>query len=88
MMLNIMVDISRITQISQDHIWVYVCNLAPTDMVEYGMCSRCPGKRRKGLKTFLGRCNAISAASARPTTTSRFEDARVSRRQSHRQQVR
>jgi len=36
MMLNIMKDISQITGVIEDNIWIYVCNLAPTDMVEYG----------------------------------------------------
>ncbi|HEY1743095.1 MAG TPA: hypothetical protein VGG18_08010, partial [Granulicella sp.] len=47
MMLKIMEDISRITQISHDHIWVYVCNLAPTDMIEYGHVLPLPGKEKE-----------------------------------------
>jgi phenylpyruvate tautomerase PptA (4-oxalocrotonate tautomerase family) len=47
MMLNIMEDISRITQISHEHIWVYVCNLALTDMVEYGHVLPLPGKEKE-----------------------------------------
>jgi phenylpyruvate tautomerase PptA (4-oxalocrotonate tautomerase family) len=34
MMLKIMEDVARITRITSDNIWVYVCNLEPTDMVE------------------------------------------------------
>jgi phenylpyruvate tautomerase PptA (4-oxalocrotonate tautomerase family) len=47
MMLKMMEDISRITHISPDHIWVYVCNLAPTDMVEYGHVLPLPGKEKE-----------------------------------------
>ena len=36
LMLNIMQDISEITGLNEDNIWVYLCNFAPTDMVEYG----------------------------------------------------
>jgi phenylpyruvate tautomerase PptA (4-oxalocrotonate tautomerase family) len=35
-MRGIMNDVSRITGNPIDDIWVYLCNLAPTDMVEYG----------------------------------------------------
>jgi phenylpyruvate tautomerase PptA (4-oxalocrotonate tautomerase family) len=47
MMLNMMKDINRITRISYDNIWVYVCNLAPTDMVEYGHVLPVPGKEKQ-----------------------------------------
>jgi phenylpyruvate tautomerase PptA (4-oxalocrotonate tautomerase family) len=47
MMLNMMKDINRITGISYDNIWVYVCNLAPTDMVEYGHVLPVPGKEKQ-----------------------------------------
>lgn len=36
LMLNIMRDVSRIAGMREWDIWVYLCNLAPTDMVEYG----------------------------------------------------
>jgi phenylpyruvate tautomerase PptA (4-oxalocrotonate tautomerase family) len=36
LMLNIMKDISQIAGVKEQDIWVYLCNLAPTDMVEYG----------------------------------------------------
>jgi phenylpyruvate tautomerase PptA (4-oxalocrotonate tautomerase family) len=36
LMLNIMRDISAITSVQEESIWVYLCNLEPTDMVEYG----------------------------------------------------
>lgn len=44
MMLKIMQDVSRITGIIPDNIWVYVCNLDPTDMVEYGHVLPRPGQ--------------------------------------------
>jgi phenylpyruvate tautomerase PptA (4-oxalocrotonate tautomerase family) len=60
MMLNMMKDINRITGISYDNIWVYVCNLAPTDMVEYGHVLPVPGKEKQwfeelpeSLRTYL-----------------------------------
>jgi phenylpyruvate tautomerase PptA (4-oxalocrotonate tautomerase family) len=33
---RMMEEISRITGVMHDQIWVYLCNLEPTDMVEYG----------------------------------------------------
>jgi phenylpyruvate tautomerase PptA (4-oxalocrotonate tautomerase family) len=47
MMLNMMEDINRITNVGDDNIWVYVCNLAPTDMVEYGHVLPKPGKEKE-----------------------------------------
>jgi phenylpyruvate tautomerase PptA (4-oxalocrotonate tautomerase family) len=43
MMLRMMEEISRITGVKEEEIWVYVCNLAPTDMVEYGHVLPKPG---------------------------------------------
>jgi hypothetical protein len=45
-MLNMMQDVSRITGITSDHIRVYVCNLEPTDMIEYGHVLPPPGLER------------------------------------------
>jgi phenylpyruvate tautomerase PptA (4-oxalocrotonate tautomerase family) len=36
MMLRMMEEVSQITSVKKDEIWVYICNLAPTDMVEFG----------------------------------------------------
>jgi phenylpyruvate tautomerase PptA (4-oxalocrotonate tautomerase family) len=47
MMLNMMEDINRITRIGDDNIWIYLCNLAPTDMVEYGHVLPRPGKEKQ-----------------------------------------
>ena len=33
---NIAADVSTIAKTSLDNVWVYVCSLAPTDMIEYG----------------------------------------------------
>jgi phenylpyruvate tautomerase PptA (4-oxalocrotonate tautomerase family) len=44
LMLNIMKDISAITSIQETSIWVYLCNLEPTDMVEYGHVLPPPGR--------------------------------------------
>jgi phenylpyruvate tautomerase PptA (4-oxalocrotonate tautomerase family) len=47
MMLKLMEDISRITGVKEENIWVYVCNLAPTDMVEYGHVLPEPGSEKQ-----------------------------------------
>jgi phenylpyruvate tautomerase PptA (4-oxalocrotonate tautomerase family) len=46
MSLRIMQEVSRITDVKHDNIWVYLCNLAPTDMVEYGHVLPKPGEER------------------------------------------
>lgn len=43
LMLGIMKDVSAITGVSENDIWVYLCNLDPTDMVEYGHVLPAPG---------------------------------------------
>ncbi|MFZ0317892.1 MAG: tautomerase family protein [Candidatus Sulfotelmatobacter sp.] len=47
MMLKMMADIKRITGVDENNIWVYVCNLVPTDMVEYGHVLPKPGKEKE-----------------------------------------
>jgi phenylpyruvate tautomerase PptA (4-oxalocrotonate tautomerase family) len=47
MMLDIMRKISEITGVIEDNIWVYVCNLLPTDMVEYGHVLPSPGEEQQ-----------------------------------------
>lgn len=47
LMLSIMSDVSRITGYPNDDIWVYLCNLAPTDMVEYGHVLPRPGEEQQ-----------------------------------------
>jgi phenylpyruvate tautomerase PptA (4-oxalocrotonate tautomerase family) len=46
MMLRMMAEVSRITAVKDQDIWVYLCNLAPTDMVEYGHVLPIPGKEK------------------------------------------
>ena len=46
-MLNIMRDLTEITGVIEDNIWVYVCNLVPTDMVEYGHVLPSPGEEQQ-----------------------------------------
>ena len=43
-MLRIMEDVGRIAAVTKEDIWVYLCNLAPTDMVEYGHVLPKPGE--------------------------------------------
>lgn len=44
LMLAIMKDLSAITGVPEDSIWVYLCNLVPTDMVEFGHVLPAPGQ--------------------------------------------
>ncbi len=44
MMLRIMKEVSRITNAKEEEIWVYLCNLEPTDMLEYGHVLPQPGE--------------------------------------------
>jgi phenylpyruvate tautomerase PptA (4-oxalocrotonate tautomerase family) len=44
MMLRMMEEVGRITGVKDQDIWVYLCNLAPTDMVEYGHVLPDPGE--------------------------------------------
>jgi phenylpyruvate tautomerase PptA (4-oxalocrotonate tautomerase family) len=44
MMLRMMREVAGITGVREDEIWVYLCNLAPTDMVEYGHVLPRPGE--------------------------------------------
>lgn len=43
LMLNIMRDVSAITGVQAQDIWIYLCNLEPTDMVEFGHVLPSPG---------------------------------------------
>jgi phenylpyruvate tautomerase PptA (4-oxalocrotonate tautomerase family) len=46
LMLAIMEDVGRIAGVKAQDVWVYLCNLAPTDMVEYGHVLPAPGEER------------------------------------------
>jgi hypothetical protein len=39
-------DISRLTSVKEENIWIYLCNLMPTDMIEYGLVLPIPGKEK------------------------------------------
>ena len=43
LMLAIMKDVSAIAAVPEASIWVYLCNLEPTDMVEFGHVLPAPG---------------------------------------------
>ena len=47
LMLAIMRDVARIAGIVEASIWVYLCNLEPTDMVEYGHVLPLPGREKE-----------------------------------------
>lgn len=51
LMLNIMRDVSAIASVREEAIWVYLCNLEPTDMVEYGHVLPQPGKEQDWLES-------------------------------------
>jgi phenylpyruvate tautomerase PptA (4-oxalocrotonate tautomerase family) len=44
MMIRMMQEVSAIAAIPEQDIWVYVCNLDPTDMIEYGHVLPRPGE--------------------------------------------
>ncbi|GJE44991.1 tautomerase family protein [Methylobacterium soli] len=46
LMLAIMRDVSRIAGVDETTIWVYLCNLEATDMVEYGHVLPAPGQEQ------------------------------------------
>ncbi|HEX7814003.1 tautomerase family protein [Dyella sp.] len=46
LMLNIMKDVSAITGVKEQDIWIYLCNLVPTDMVEFGRVLPVPGEEQ------------------------------------------
>ena len=46
LMLDIMSDVSIIASVPQVSIWVYLCNLEPTDMVEFGHVLPRPGEEQ------------------------------------------
>lgn len=46
LMLSIMKDVSQIAGVREDSIWIYICNLEPTDMVEYGRVLPAPGEEK------------------------------------------
>jgi phenylpyruvate tautomerase PptA (4-oxalocrotonate tautomerase family) len=51
LMLSIMKDVSTIAKVREESIWVYLCNLEPTDMVEYGHVLPAPGKEQEWFES-------------------------------------
>jgi phenylpyruvate tautomerase PptA (4-oxalocrotonate tautomerase family) len=47
LMLSIVQAVSEIAGLEESAIWVYLCNLAPDDMVEYGRVLPPPGKEQE-----------------------------------------
>ncbi len=50
-MLNIMNDVSRISDIPAENVWINLCNLAPTDMLEYGHVLPRPGEEQQWFES-------------------------------------
>ena len=46
LILQIMKEVSRITALGENSIWIYLCNLEPTDMIEYGHVLPAPGEEQ------------------------------------------
>ena len=44
MLTRMMNETTEITKMKKDDIWAYICNLAPTDMIEYGNVLPRPGE--------------------------------------------
>ena len=51
LMLAIMKDVSAIAGIPEESIWIYLCNLQPTDMVEFGHVLPPPGQEEAWFKS-------------------------------------
>src|SRR5215467_3950532 len=47
LMLTLVRAVSEIAGVEESAIWVYLCNLAPDDMVEYGRVLPPPGKEQE-----------------------------------------
>jgi phenylpyruvate tautomerase PptA (4-oxalocrotonate tautomerase family) len=51
LMLHIVDDVSRISGIPVENVWINLCMLEPTDMLEYGRVLPKPGKEQQWFKT-------------------------------------
>ncbi|WP_258002308.1 tautomerase family protein [Burkholderia sp. WAC0059] len=51
LMLHIVGDVSRISGIPAENVWINLCMLEPTDMVEYGRVLPGPGKEQQWFET-------------------------------------
>jgi phenylpyruvate tautomerase PptA (4-oxalocrotonate tautomerase family) len=50
-MLNIVADVSRISGVPEENVWINLCKLAPTDMVEYGRVLPKPGEEQQWFES-------------------------------------
>jgi phenylpyruvate tautomerase PptA (4-oxalocrotonate tautomerase family) len=51
LMLNIMKDVAEISGVKEQDVWVYINNLEPTDMVEFGHILPAPGEEQKWFES-------------------------------------
>jgi phenylpyruvate tautomerase PptA (4-oxalocrotonate tautomerase family) len=68
MMTKMMQDISLVTSVKQENVWIYLCNLDPTDMIEYGHVLPAPGQEKAwfeslpaSLRTYLAKLGTTKA---------------------------
>jgi phenylpyruvate tautomerase PptA (4-oxalocrotonate tautomerase family) len=68
MITKMMQDISRITSVREENVWIYLCNLDPTDMIEYGHVLPAPGGEEawyeslpESLRTYLAKLGTTKA---------------------------
>jgi phenylpyruvate tautomerase PptA (4-oxalocrotonate tautomerase family) len=68
MMTKMMQDISLVTSVRQENVWIYLCNLDPTDMIEYGHVLPAPGREEAwfeslpgSLRTYLAKLGTTKA---------------------------
>jgi phenylpyruvate tautomerase PptA (4-oxalocrotonate tautomerase family) len=79
-MSGVMEDVSRITGVPSEHVWIYLCQFAPTDMLEYGRVLPTSGEEqasfdalplslRRYLESVGTRSNAFSFEGAKAGDT-------------------
>ena len=68
LMTKMMQDISLVTSVRQENVWIYLCNLDPTDMIEYGHVLPAPGQEKAwfeslpgSLRTYLAKLGTTKA---------------------------
>src|SRR5258708_6418435 len=68
MITKMMQDISLVTSVRQENVWIYLCNLGPTDMIEYGHVLPAPGQEKAwfeslpvSLRTYLAKLGTTKA---------------------------
>ena len=72
MMLAIMRAAAEIVGIGESEVWVYLCNLAPTDMVEYGHVLPAPGEEQAWFEALPAELRARLAAFGASAATFRL----------------